>query len=107
MIVSLIPTAQDPNLTDYTQRTTLGGVEFVLRFYWNDRVGRWHLDISDQEGDPIVVGLVVVIGVPLNRTVTDIRRPRGAILAIDPTGENTDPGKLDLGSRVLLIYVEQ
>lgn len=102
----------------YSQTTTLDGVDYVLRFLWNQREGSWFFSLLDADEDPIVEGLKVVVNLPLLRLVTDERKPPGVLLAVDTTapevdraaGEKVlalDPGLEDLGERVLLLYFSE
>jgi hypothetical protein len=88
------------------ERVTLSGREYILRLQWNVREERWTLSIADQSDVPILDGAVLVADWPLLRTVVDKRRPPGEIIAWDTTNMGRDPGLGDLGTRVLLAYIE-
>lgn len=110
----LIPTRTD--LTNYEVTVELDGVDFDLSFLWNDRDESWYLTITEttqtlvdeQTGEkvPLIAGIPIVIGTPLMRVLTSLRRPAGELIAIDNTGTGTSPGINELGARVLLYYVE-
>lgn len=110
----LIPTRTD--LTNYELTVELDGVDFDLRFLWNDRDESWYLTITETqetsideetgEKVPLLSGVPINIGVPLMRVLTSLDRPSGELLAFDTTGTGTAPGKTELGSRVLLYYLE-
>jgi hypothetical protein len=106
MAIFRIPTAADPTLANYRQRTTLDGRQYVLRFRWNVRGAYWTLDVNDLDDHPIASGIKVVTGVPLLRLVTDTRRPPGSIMAVDFTGKGEAPGLTDLGRGVVLYYFD-
>lgn len=90
----------------WTQRTTLDGASFVLKFDWYQRDTHWRLSISDADGVPIRTGLVLVTGVRLLKHLVDPRRPRGDLAIIDTTGAlDLDPGFSDLGARFKLYYI--
>ena len=92
---------------NYSQRTVLDGREYLLTFRWNQREAKWYLSIADSEEAPIVSGVKVVLNFPLiTNRVRDIRRPPGEIFAVDPSGDERDPGFNDLGARVRLLYIE-
>lgn len=100
-----IPTSAE--LPSYVQRVTLEGREYVLAFDWNEREGRWFLDLLDNEETPLAVGLKVVVGFPLlRRRKTDPRLPPGDFIAIDSSDTGRDPGFGELGGRVALCYLE-
>jgi hypothetical protein len=111
MAITEIPTGTAPTETEgatpfFSERVTLGTRDYVLRFLWNQREAKWYLSIADQSGVAIVSGLKVVADFPINRLVVDDRAPAGTIMAMDLSGEGRDPGLVDLGRRVLLIFVD-
>lgn len=107
----LIPTSTV--LTDYRQTTTLDGRDYILRFLFNQREGLWFFSMFDEEEDPIVEGLKVVVEHSLLRLITDPRKPPGLLVASDDTAREPeegqkilalDPGLGELGERVVLLY---
>lgn len=104
------------DLNDYTQVTTLDGKDYLLRFMFNDREGKWYMHLHDEDDVPIVQGVKVVPGISLLRKVVDSRRPAGVLIARDLTvrevtafggGEQVleeDPGLTDLGENVRIYY---
>src|SRR5207237_530854 len=91
----------------WTQRTALGGRDYLLTFHWSQRGGAWLLTVADQDGVDIVTGQPVVVDWPLlGRRVVDARRPPGELVAVDTTGAARAPGFADLGDRVQLVYFE-
>ncbi len=102
-------------LPNYRQVTTLDGQDYVLRFLFNQREGKWYLSVSDQSDLPIVYGVKIVPLISLLRKVRDPRKPPGLLMARDLTaaeadfsaGEkiaDLDPGLNELGARVKLFY---
>lgn len=102
-------------LNDYRQVTTLDGRDYVLRFNFNQREGKWYLSIGDERDVNIVHGIKVVPLVSLLRKVKDARKPPGLLMARDLTASDAafelgekiidlDPGLNDLGGRVALFY---
>jgi hypothetical protein len=89
----------------YTQRVTLEGRDYLLRFDWNGREGRWYLDVGTVDEVWIVTGVKVICNWPLFRTLTDDRKPPGYLMAADLSPEGGEPpGFYDLGQRVKLLY---
>jgi len=106
MAVRAISTETDSTRGNYTQRTVLDGREYLLRLRWNERSEKWYLSIYDQDESPIYEGIKVVVNFPLlGARIVDERRPPGELMALDPSSDR-DPGLYDLGSRVVLCYVD-
>lgn len=103
-----IPTRVD--LPAYSQIVTLEGTAYQLDFTFNQRmalgVGKWMLQISDSQGNPIIDEVPVVATWPLFKRFRDARLPKGTIYAFDTSGQNLDPGRFDFGDRVRLLYLE-
>lgn len=98
-----IPVATDTPL--YTQRVTLDGIEYVLKFDWNDRENRWYLSLYDVSETPLATGIKIVSNWPLLRRFTSANMPPGSLMAADlsPQGGES-PMYADLGVRVKLLY---
>lgn len=105
----IIPTSTE--LSSYTQRTQMDGVDYILRFQFNQRIGRWSMDMYDQDEDPIAHGLPIRTNVNIGRGVRDERFPPGILTVIDHNAEtyqdSRDPGLYELGDRFLLTYFEE
>lgn len=98
-----IPLSLDTPL--YTQRVTLDGLEYQLRFDYSGREDRWYLTVLDVEGVILAPGVKLVANWPLLRTHLNPALPQGLLMAVDFSplaGES--PGFADLGRRVLLTY---
>ena len=107
MAVLLVPTT--PGAPYHSQKTRLDGRDYVLRFAFNQREGRWRLSIFDDEEQPILLGLKLVANWPLLRHYHyDPRIPPGELMVLDLTGDRTPPGLDELGEglRCELTYFE-
>jgi hypothetical protein len=104
MALIIIPTSITKS--NYVQNTTLDGVEYVLRFRWNQRESKWYLAIELPDETVLVAGIKVVADWPLLKMQTSELLPPGELFAVDSTGQETDPGLRDLGERVTLFYFE-
>jgi hypothetical protein len=92
------------NTDDALIRVELEGVTFGFRTYWNARNASWYLDIQDIEGNDISAGKRIGANALLNRSITQMA---GDLLAVSLDDTDTsDPGRLDLGQRVIIAYVE-
>lgn len=107
MAVLLIPT---PSGAPYSSsKVRLEGRDFVLQLAWNQRQGRWHLSILDEESTPLAMGLKLVANWPLTRAYKwDPRLPPGDFRAMSLTGDRSPPGfdELGIGKRCELTYFE-
>lgn len=92
-----------PSVVDYAFATTLDGVAYSFRFYWNDRDAAWFFDAFDGDALPIMYGVKVVLGTNLGRTYDHPLVRTGALMAIDLSGELRDATFDDLGDRVIVI----
>lgn len=88
----------------YTMNVTLRGEEVRIDVRWNERDtgGAWYTDWFDADGDPIVRGLKIVLGVNLGRTVLHRVFRRIVVRAVDTSGKGIEPGFDDLGTRVVV-----
>lgn len=93
-------------LAYYEQRVELDGSTFVFRFRWNARFGYWSVDIFDSDEAPIALARKILINVDLVRQFHHLASPEGLIVAFDSLETDVKPGLIDLGDRVLLLYVE-
>lgn len=87
-------------------RYTLDGSVYRFTFQYNQREGRWTLDVADVDGTAIVSGLALVCLWGLLELVTDSRRPPGELMLVGPAGSNGPPGLADLGVTQKLYYYE-
>lgn len=100
----LIPTFAQSH---YSQRMTLDGRVFTLRFTWNQREEAWYLALDDEADVEIISGLKIVLDVPLlDFYKYDPRLPDGEFVVLDMKGDGRGPGFDDfgIGKRVELSY---
>ena len=108
MANKIVPTSNDPT---FVQRTQLDGTDYLLWFAFNAREGRWYLDITDTENEPIQCGIKIVSQFPLTRSVI-ANKPPGTLVCLDQQSnsatlqDTTDAGLLSIGARHLLYYLE-
>lgn len=81
----------------------LGGREYLFTFDWRALESKWYLDISTNEGEALISGIKLCLGVNLLRRSRDERIPLGLLFLVAAIGSE-DPGLDDLGTRVRLMY---
>jgi hypothetical protein len=84
----------------------LEGRRFKIELRWNERSGAWFLSLYDAADELLAAGRRVVLGADLRGRARDARLPPGPIMAVDSSGRNQDAGRMDLGVRVKLVYLE-
>lgn len=104
MTVRILPVQQGAPSQEF--QVSLDGQLYTLGLTWNEREGAFYLDVSDQDGSPILLGRKVVVGLPLLARFRDAALPPGQLLAVDTSGQGKDPSLADLGARVPLYYIE-
>lgn len=101
-----IPTALDTPL--YSQRTTLDGKEYLLKFDYSEREDRWFLSLYDVDETPLALGIKVIPNWPLLRLhVSNPDVPQGKLVARDFSLAPAAPGFGDLGRRVSILYYDE
>lgn len=71
-----------PDMNDSVSRVVLDNVQYNLRFYWNDTMNYWSLDILDHLLQPIIRGIKVVPQFPLNLLYTAIAGMPGGMFVV-------------------------
>lgn len=98
-ILPFIPS--DPH---YFFETTLNDVPYTFDVRWNDRDRAWYFDMFDKDDFPIVRGVKIVLGTYLGRRSPHEFFATNALVPVDMSSLNQDPGFDDLGTRVLVIH---
>jgi hypothetical protein len=104
MATLILPARSDAAFYDF--EVDLDERAFTIEIRWNARAGGWFLSLYDSAGVPLSMGRRIVLGANLLGHGVDPALPPGTLLAVDTTTQDSDPGRDDLGSRVLLAYVE-
>ena len=105
MAIERIPV--DPDYPDQTFRIVLDGTAYILRLLYMERPDRWHLFISDNDGNPIAGGIKVVIDEDLLKNARSPDAPPGIIVAAGRVnGQICDPSLGQLGREIPLFYLD-
>ncbi len=93
-----------PSVPDQQFTTTLAGVVYQIRAKWNTRDESWYMDLRTPSGDPIRLGLRLVLGAKIGRQCADPRMPAGTFVLIDTSKEDREATLDDMGTRVVLQF---
>ena len=100
-----LPTRND--LPSYSYVISLDSVNFTLSYTFNDRMGKWFLNLGDASNNPIISQVAVIASMPLFDRFKEAAIPIGTVFPFDTSGQNMDPGRFDLGDRVRMLYAEK
>jgi len=101
MALELPIDSTDPH---YVLTVQLEGARYQLAMDWNERESAWYLSVAEEDGTQIVDGIRVVVDWPLLRKVAASTRPPGEIVFVDTSRSGEDPGRYELGERVVATY---
>jgi len=51
-----------PDEYNYELTTIIDNATYIMHFYYNRRAGRWILNLKDENNDPIIMGIPLLIG---------------------------------------------
>ena len=91
----------------YTQVTELDGTAYTLVFRFNSRSNRWFMDILDESEAPLLEGVKLLARTDLNSRFKSEQLPKGVFIALDQSGRNEEPDRLNFSNDVLLYYAEE
>lgn len=104
MATLVLPVRSDVPFYDF--EIDLEGRTYRFEIRWNGRAEAWFLTIRNSAGDILVAGRKIVLGAGLAGRSRTEGLPPGVLVAVDTTDSDVDPGRYDLGRRVLLVYAE-
>lgn len=104
--MSTILLPADASAAHYDFSVALEGRTFGFEMRWNERSGAWFTTISRADGGVLAAGVRLVTGTRLLGRSADPELPPGALLVVDTSDEEREAGRNDLGTRVVLVYVE-
>ena len=104
MDIVRIPLTNDDESYDFD--IELSGSIYNLNIRYNLRMDRWIMDIRDVQGENILCGLVLNIGLNLLGEYSDSRLPSGGFYVVNHESQYDDPGETDIGVNSFLYYIE-
>ena len=97
-----LPITSDNSFARYTVQ--LSGVSYTLHLRWNERAGRWFMDIASALNEPIVSSVPMLIMRNLVSRFAFAALPPGTLFILDDTWQNTEPGRYAWGTTHSLYY---
>lgn len=91
----------------FEQVVPLEGVNYIFRFRWNERAGKWFLTIRTSDGTDIVTGRKLVSRGPFAPHESAETLYPGVMWVLDVDQTGNDPGLSDLDDRVVLMYIDE
>jgi len=92
------------NIYNYQFNILLQNTRYIFRIFFNERIEKWILDIKDNNNDPILMGIPLLIGASLTKRFVDPRlsniKQLTMINSINAGGEVT---KDNLGINTFLV----
>jgi len=100
----LIPLTSEE--ASYDQTVQLEGVNYVLRLNWNSTYSYWAMSIYNEQGEPLLLGVRLIIGVELLVRYRLSNLPPGSLLVVDFTDNLLRLGRETLDGDARLMYRE-
>lgn len=94
----------EPDVPLFEFRCRLDGTDYVLRFDWNGRDGRFYLSLFDANRTLIVGGIRIVKNFPILRKYQYENMPLGLLQVSDLSQSSGQPELGTLGRRFRLFY---
>ena len=66
-----------PDMNDSFSRVVLDGVQYLIRFTWNDTAQRWSFGLFTIQKEPLIQGQRMVPRFPLNLQIVNVKFPTG------------------------------
>lgn len=83
-----------------------GTDNFIINTRWNSRDAAWYIDIFENDLTPIAMGLKLVLGAQLGRSLKHLKFFQDHFLqVIDTSGTRQDAAFDDLGGRVVVAHM--
>lgn len=95
-------------LPHHSFQVQLDGTTYGLEFRWNERAAGWFMSVYDSVGTLLLANrrLVLNWGLLARFKRWQPSLPPGDFVVFDTTQNGVEPGLTDLGTRVLVKYVE-
>lgn len=94
------------DLPAYNFRVELDTVIYILKMRFNERFGRWIMDIKTEQDVPILLGIPLFADVSLTTQYEKSDLPPGQFVIVNRADNDLPPGRDDLGGESVLLYEE-
>lgn len=91
----------------YRYTVEIESVVYMLQFHFNDRMGRWIMDILTPSQVVILAGIPMLTDTDLIGRFQNKALPPGYFLVVDNTGKHRNPDFDNFGTDVKLYYLTQ
>jgi hypothetical protein len=90
----------------YTFGLVLSQVNYTFEVYYNTRADRWRMNIMDVTGNPVLMGIALLIERDLTTGYRHLSIPPGYFFVMDGTKGNSQPGLSGFALNHVLYYLE-
>jgi len=98
--------AARPEFQRFAYTVDLDGVVFGITHIWSEREQRWYMDLRDNDGSDLRMGLAMPANWPILRLMKQATRPGGEIVIVAIGDEPTDPTRDELGAEKPIVYID-
>jgi len=97
-----------PEEYNYEFSTIIGDTTYIIWIYFNRRMGRWILNIKDENNDPIVMGIPILVGSQLlSRFAYSKLKDIKILFAFNLKNQHEEIGEFDLGNTATLVAARE
>lgn len=104
MAIRQLPLSKD--YYNYEFRTVLDGVNYVFNFRYNSRMDKWIMDYKTSDGQPIVMGIPVLLLISFLEKYQYSNVLTGDLIAMNIESSFVEAREEDLGNNVIILYDE-
>lgn len=97
----IVPLSSEPSILF---NITLDGIELNMQTKYNTRYSTWSLDIYDEQQNPLVFGVPLLLG---SNVLSPYNLNIGSMVCVDVTGQGEDATSDNLGTDVILVHFNE
>lgn len=97
-----------PEEYNYEFSVEVGDTYYILWIYFNRRMGRWILNVKDENNDPIVMSIPILVGSQMLSRFADARiNDLKVLFAYNLEDKYAEIGEFDLGNTASLFIARE